>query len=116
MRRRLMGLAGCDMSPLPAAEGKEGEVMTEANVIGSLRHLAFEAATEAMLGREKWGRMNSAHEGYAVMLEEVDELKAHVWTKQKLRDLEAMRKEAIQVAAMALRIADECCDEINGRK
>lgn len=45
----------------------------------------------------------SAHEGYAVLLEEVDELKAEVWKKQSLRDLGKMRKEAIEVAAMAVK-------------
>ena len=66
--------------------------------------------------RANWPQFNSAHEGFAVLLEEVDELKAHVWAKQKNRDLAAMRKEAIQVAAMAMRFAVEVCDETNGRK
>ncbi len=83
---------------------------------GPIRTAAFEATTEAMLGFEKWGPFNSAHEGFAILLEEVDELKAHVWTNQKRRDLEAMRKEAIQVAAMAMRFALEVCDETKGRK
>jgi len=65
---------------------------------------------------ENWPAMNSAHEGYAVLLEEVDELKAHVWTNQKRRDISAMKKEAIQVAAMAIRFAYEVCNEERGRK
>jgi hypothetical protein len=86
------------------------------DVVGEYRHLAFEAATEALLASEKWPPFNSAHEGYAVLLEEVDELKAHVWTNQKRRDLEAMRKEAIQVAAMAIRFIKDICNEERGRK
>lgn len=60
--------------------------------------------------------MRSAHEGYAILLEEMDELKAHVWMNQKKRDLYAMRAEAIQVAAMALCFAAEVCNEEVGRK
>lgn len=62
------------------------------------------------------GPWNSAHEGYGIILEELDELWEHVKTKQKRRDLEAMRKEAIQVAAMAVRFALEVCDEERGRR
>ncbi len=42
--------------------------------------------------------MNSAHVGYAVLLEEVDEL----WDAIKSNDLAAARAEAVQVGAMAL--------------
>jgi hypothetical protein len=75
-----------------------------------------EIEAEAAKGRDIWGAFNSAHEAYGVLLEEVDELKAHVWMKQKDRDLPAMRKEAMQVAAMALRFMIEVCDEERGRK
>lgn len=71
------------------------------------------------IGRAKalWpSEFHNAHEGYAVMLEEVDELWDHVKTNQTRRDLPAMRKEAIQVAAMAIRFATEVCDEHNGRR
>lgn len=63
-----------------------------------------------------WPAFNSAHEGFAVLAEEVDELWEHVKTNQRKRDLKAMRKEAIQVAAMAMRFALEVCDEGSGRK
>lgn len=65
---------------------------------------------------KSWPKFNTAHEGFAILMEEVDELWSHVKTNQKKRDLKAMRKEAIQVAAMALRFAHEVCDEENGRK
>ncbi len=48
---------------------------------------------------------NSMHEGYAVILEEMDELKTEVW-KNGRKHPERMalaRQEAIQVAAMAIR-------------
>lgn len=63
-----------------------------------------------------WPPFNSAHEGYGVLLEEVDELWEHVKVNQKRRNLDGMQKEAIQVAAMAIRFALEVCDEVNGRK
>jgi hypothetical protein len=57
----------------------------------------------------------SAHEGFAVLLEEVDELKAHVWARRENRDMRAMRAESIQVAAVAIRFAAELCgDEHRG--
>jgi hypothetical protein len=93
--------------------------MTDVNqnlVVGAFRHLAFEAATEALMASDKWPPFNSAHEGFAVLLEEVDELKDHVWTNQQRRDVDAMRKEAIQVAAMALRFINDICDGDRGLK
>lgn len=59
--------------------------------------------------------MNSAHEGYGVLLEELDELWDEVKAKQSKRDVAAMRKEAIQVAAMAMRFIIDVCDADRGQ-
>ena len=50
------------------------------------------------------GAMRNAHEAYAVLLEEVDELWDEVKKNSKTRDPLKMREEAIQVAAMAVRM------------
>lgn len=77
----------------------------------------IEAAKAETLGALKnWPKFNSAHEGFAVLKEEVDELWEHVKTNQKKRHIADMKKEAIQIAAMALRFALEVCDEESGRK
>lgn len=73
----------------------------------------YDEVTRAMTN---WPAFNSAHEGFAVLNEEIDELWDHVKLNQKKRDIDAMRKEAIQVAAMALRFAVEVCNESVGRK
>ncbi len=48
--------------------------------------------------------MNSAHEGYAVLAEEVDELWDEIKVNQSRRDWAKIEKECIQVAAMAVRL------------
>ena len=65
---------------------------------------------------QRWPAMNSAHEGFAVLAEEVDELWDHVKTRQPDRDIAAMTREAVQVAAMALRFLTDVCNEGRGRK
>lgn len=76
-----------------------------------------EVRSEIRSARAVWPRPSyNAHEAYAVLLEEVDELWDHVKTKQKNRDLAKMRKEAMQVAAMAVRFMIEVCDEVSGRR
>lgn len=51
----------------------------------------------------------SAHEGYAILLEEVDELWEEVKKSPAQRDPEKLRAEAVQVAAMALRFLQDVC-------
>lgn len=72
--------------------------------------VANEVRDEAIRAIKLWPPMHSGHEGYSVILEELEELKTHVFTNQKKRDLAEMRKEAIQVAAMAVRFVFDVCD------
>ncbi len=55
---------------------------------------------------------HSAHEGFAVLDEERDELWDEV--KRKSRDLRQMRHEAIQVTAMGLRFLHDVCPRGDG--
>jgi hypothetical protein len=82
----------------------------------SLSPILDEVKNEALGAGRIWPAFNSAHEGFSVLAEEVDELWAWVKTNQKRRDIAAMRKEAIQVAAMAVRFVADICNEERGRK
>jgi hypothetical protein len=76
-----------------------------------LQKAVDDAVRELLSAVGRYGPMASAHEGYAVILEELDELKAEVWKSPKKRDMRAMREEAVQVAAMALRFIRDVCGE-----
>lgn len=62
-----------------------------------------DVAQELLRAQAKWPPMNSAHEAYAVILEELDEFWAEVRKKQTEYDPAAMRAELLQIAAMAAR-------------
>jgi Holliday junction resolvase RusA-like endonuclease len=65
--------------------------------------VVFDVMNELESATKENGSFNSAHEGYAVIEEEFDELKQEVFKKASRRDLDNMEKEAVQVAAMAMR-------------
>lgn len=56
--------------------------------------------------------MNSHHEGYAVLLEEVDELWDEVKKQTANRDESNLQTEAIQIAAMAIRFVLDTTGEL----
>lgn len=59
--------------------------------------------TEALDARTKFPPFNSAHEGWAVLYEEVDE----IWDEVRADNLDAAIAEAIQAGAMCVRfVAD----------
>lgn len=58
---------------------------------------------EVAAARLRHAPMQSVHEAYAVLLEEVDEFWAEVKKKREQRDRAKMRDELTQVAAMAVR-------------
>jgi len=91
-----------------------------------MKRIFEEVALEIDRGRHEHREFSSAHEAYAVLLEEVDEL----WDTVRMPDYvcqrvgpalardrmpnkeryERMRREALQVAACALRLVKEVCD------
>lgn len=75
-----------------------------------------EVDAELYSALSKFGPFNSAHEGFSVLHEEVDELWDEVKAKQGARDIDKMRKEAVQVAAMAIRFILDVCYDGRGQK
>jgi hypothetical protein len=99
---------------------------SEVRFVPSVRNATLDAvAAELAQARQTHAPMNSHHEGYAVILEELDELwevckhNTHVKGEPTPRNIEQiraakradMRKEALQVAAMAIRFIEDICDK-----
>lgn len=82
---------------------KDNMLHSQADVDGVLAEVGRELGDAV----KKFDSFNTAHEGYAVILEELDEL----WTEVKDRhqDPKRMREEAKQVAAMAVRFMLDIC-------
>ena len=64
---------------------------------------------EYLRASARYPAFNSPHEGIAVMEEEFTELRTEVFANHSLRSHERMRKEAVQVGAMALRFLVDLC-------
>ena len=69
-----------------------------------------EVGEELSRALRKHEKLTSAHEGYAVILEELDELWDEIKVRQSKRRPKKMKREAIQVAAMAMRFVLEVCN------
>ncbi len=88
-------------------------------VITETTHLAFDVLVDVMNelveARARFPAMRSAHEGWGILKEEVDELWDEVRKKsyncRTISNIRDMRREAIQVAAMAIRFVVDVCDK-----
>ena len=67
--------------------------------------IAEEINQEIDLSEEHYGSFHSLHEGLAVLREQYKELEEAIfWGVRETGDTQCVRKEAIQVAAVAMRI------------
>jgi hypothetical protein len=64
-------------------------------------------ATELSRARDLHGKITGAHDGYARILEEVDELWDEVKRKERNRSKDAMCSELVQISAICQRMAED---------
>lgn len=77
-----------------------------------MRDAAQAALSECYATRRKHKPMNGPHEGYAIILEELDEM----WDAIKANDIKHAKHEATQVAAICIAfIAEVNTHPTNGR-
>lgn len=77
----------------------------------SVQDFVMSLVGEEMMGATaKFPPFKSEHEGYAIILEEVDELWDAIKSNKTSSKLDRM-KEAIQVSAMAMRFVHDLSDE-----
>lgn len=68
---------------------------------------SYRVACELHRARRDFPKMASLHEGYAILLEEVEELWEEIKKNPRKRDLSKVLEEAIQVGAMVQRLAED---------
>lgn len=71
---------------------------------------AIEMVRQELLSAvDEHGDFQSVHEGYGVLKEEVDEFWDEIKKKPKDRNIDNLRKEASQIAAMAIKFMMKFC-------
>jgi len=73
--------------------------------------VATEVRNELTKAVAAFPAMRSAHEGYAIILEEIEELWEAIRNNKSDEANDRQRKEAIQVAAMAMRFVIDISDQ-----
>ena len=64
---------------------------------------------ELQFARSKYEAFHSAHEGYATILEELDELWDEIKKSKDIKGNNQIRHELIQVGAMVVRYLENLC-------
>lgn len=85
------------------ASEERPEVATKAPTLMTSAQILRDVAAELEEAQSQHAGMNSAHEAYAVILEELEEFWAEVKKPRRARRPAAMYIELVQVAAMAVR-------------
>jgi len=78
-------------------------IMSLGEIVGDGEKVVLEVVEELQKAIEVHSLFTSAHHGYAIILEELDELWDEIKKKKCNRDVRNMRAEAVQVAAMAIK-------------
>jgi len=78
-------------------------------VDASLRGIVDQVVKEYYRAADRYSDFVNGHEGYAVLNEELDELWDEIKKQPRDRDVDLMSREAVQVAAMAIRFIVDVC-------
>jgi|GEM_PF-2212195 len=78
--------------------------------LGNLSKALIPIISEYLRATEIYPPMNTAHEGWALIMEEMEELKQEVFKKPSEISKEDMKREAVQIAAMAIRFITDVCE------
>ncbi len=72
-----------------------------------MKEILKEIINEIKSARNKYHSFHSNHEGYAVLLEEFEELWDCIKESKSVKANKKMKKECIQIAAMSIRFIED---------
>ncbi len=75
----------------------------------NLQEIQNQVKSELIRASRLYPKFHSNHEGYAVIKEELDELWDEIKQSKETRGNDKMKKELIQIAAMAIRFIENLC-------
>lgn len=81
----------------------------------TLKQVLGDVEQEVLSAEANWPQTKSTYAGYEVLVEQFLQLEEHVFEDRRHRDLVAMRAEAVQVAALAIRLIRDVIDNGRGR-